>query len=645
MVNTHTMNSSWNQDIMIYRDMLNRSWKPNEACIQMLFEIVSYAFEKGIVPTDWNKGIIQPIPKSSSNDPRLPSNFRGITLMSVPCKIYCQILNTRLSSWIEEHGHIAEEQNGFRPNRSCMDHLSALYNVISLQKDKKKSALICFVDAKKAFDNVNRSCLWYKLQRCGVQGKMLAAIQSLYQGVECAVRINSVLSNWFNVPNGVKQGCVLSPTLFALFIDDLAEDIKALQCGIDIGNNSQISILLFADDIALITDNEEKMQRMLNCLYNWCSRWRLSLNMDKTKIVHFRHNTQERSIVEFKFGDSKIDYESKYKYLGLWLEEHLNHIHTVKPLASSAGRALGVLMTKYHQAGGMSYEVFTHLYNAMVLPVPNYGAGIWGTTSFSVINTIQNRACRFFLGVGGNAPNCATRGDMGWTSQLHRQYIEVARLYYRLETIDFQRLNSVVYRFSTNRRSKTLWINKVKRLFSTLQFDYTNINTSSKVYIKNFQDCLHKIDQVKWYHDLFNDKNCINGNKLRVYRLFKDRLGAEPYLKAHLTRYEQSILAKLRTGTLPLEVEVGRYKKKPLDMRLCSLCSSNQIEDETHFLIDCQFYDDLRYDMMQSLSKEFEYFNSSTSLVKLILAMYSRENIKIIATTAVKMFKRKKLYS
>ena len=99
----------------------------NDLCIGMLHRIISLCFQHGIVPRAWKRGIVQPLPKSG--DMLLPGNYRGITLISVPCKIYCQILNTRLAKWLEEKGILVDQQNGFRKDRSCLDHQFALYNI------------------------------------------------------------------------------------------------------------------------------------------------------------------------------------------------------------------------------------------------------------------------------------------------------------------------------------------------------------------------------------------------------------------------------------------------------------------------------------------------------------------------------------
>ena len=129
-------------------------------------------------------------------------------------------------------------------------------------------------------------------------------------------------------------------------------------------------------------------------------------------------------------------------------------------------------------------------------------------------------------------------------------------------------------------------------------------------------------------------KNCENGNKLRTYRLHKDRISTEPYVTANISRYERSILAKIRSGTLPLEVETGRYRQVPLDERICKLCQAS-IENEIHFLVDCHFYDDLRYDLFNTMSNEYTDFIDQPSIVKYILIMLSSNVVTVGKTKCI----------
>ena len=293
----------------------------NETCIDLLFKIVSYAFANDKVPSEWSKGIIKPLPKG--DDPRNPLNYRPITIISIPCKIYANILNKRLLLWLEGNGLIADEQNGFRKNRSCQDHVYALYSLIHNRKLRKKETYTCFVDCRKAFDTVNRDCLWFKLMSFGIHGKILQAIQSLYVNVSCAVKVNEHFTDFFPVKQGLKQGCGLSPALFSIYINDLAAEINALHCGIKFDNN-EVSILLYADDVVLISESEDDLQNMLNTLNNWCNKWRLAVNESKTKIVHLRNKNQLRSNFIFQCGEKVITFEHEYKYLGFWFNEYLD---------------------------------------------------------------------------------------------------------------------------------------------------------------------------------------------------------------------------------------------------------------------------------------------------------------------------------
>jgi hypothetical protein len=202
--------------------------------------------------------------------------------------VYTDILNARLSKWLESNSLLAEEQNGFRKKRSCVEHLYTINNIVNTRKLSRKSTYTCFIDIKKAFDTVNRDCMWYKLIQLGLCGKILNAIKSLYDNAQCAVKVNDFISPWFNVNTGVKQGCNLSPTLFSIFINDLANEINALQCGVCV-DESVVSILLYADDIVLLAPDEHSLQLMLDCVNTWCLKWRLLVNKDKTKVIHFRN--------------------------------------------------------------------------------------------------------------------------------------------------------------------------------------------------------------------------------------------------------------------------------------------------------------------------------------------------------------------
>ena len=103
---------------------------------------------------------------------------------------------------------------------------------------------------------------------------------------------------------------------------------------------------------------------------------------------------------QFSCGNVTIEITDRYKYLGLWFQEHLDMKYATNELSKSASRALSVLYTKFKNTGGMAYDVYCKLYSSLVEPILFYCSGIWGLTDYGTINTVQNKACRYFLGVG-----------------------------------------------------------------------------------------------------------------------------------------------------------------------------------------------------------------------------------------------------
>ena len=141
-------------------------------------------------------------------------------------KTYCRVLNNRLRDFLEVNNTLSEEQNGFRPDRCCQDNIFTLATIVENRLLTKNDTFACFIDFRKAFDYVDRGLLWKKLEKhYKIQGNFLSALKALYSKVNCAVDVSSILSDWFEVNNGIKQGCILSPTLFAMSIDDLVDDL------------------------------------------------------------------------------------------------------------------------------------------------------------------------------------------------------------------------------------------------------------------------------------------------------------------------------------------------------------------------------------------------------------------------------------
>ena len=123
---------------------------------------------------------------------------------------------------------------------------------------------------------------------------MYWAISSLFRNPKSRVVLNDIATDWFSCPIGVKQGDTISPTLFAIYINDLAEQLNQSGLGVDIDASLKLSCLLYADDIVLLADDEHDLQALLTIVNTWCSKWRLEVNLLKTNIMHVQKKQKQK---------------------------------------------------------------------------------------------------------------------------------------------------------------------------------------------------------------------------------------------------------------------------------------------------------------------------------------------------------------
>ena len=146
-----------------------------------------------------------------------------------------------------------------------------------------KRLYCAFVDLKRAFDSINRNCLWYKIYRLGLNGKLLRVIKDMYTKVKSCVRVNNSYSDFFDNYIGLMQGEIISPIMFAMFLEDLELFLQdPNHSGIQI-DDLMLVILLFADDQIVFGDSPLDLQCKLNRLKEYCDSWGLEVNCTKTK--------------------------------------------------------------------------------------------------------------------------------------------------------------------------------------------------------------------------------------------------------------------------------------------------------------------------------------------------------------------------
>ena len=589
----------------------------NDKSYKILTALFDKLYEYGLTPSVWNMAIIRPIPKNSLVDARLPLEYRGISLLSTIYKLYTGILNNRIVKVAESNNIYAEEQNGFRKSRSCEDHIFTLSSIVRNRKRERLPTFVAFVDFEKAFDRVNRVLLFYKLKSMGFNGKMLRSIQSIYSECKALLKVNGCLTDSFCVQSGVRQGDTLSPTLFGLYVNDLATSFRSSGNGIQLSDSLHVASLLYADDLAIIAESEDKLQHQLNILMDWCRKWQMRVNIKKTKVVHFRVASQNRTNFHFKFNEEEINCVEKYKYLGVILQENLDFNVTASVLAGSGSRALGGIISKFKKLKGLGFNTYSSLYQSGVIPILDYCSGVWGYQQYSQIDSVQNRAVRFFLGIHRFAPNLAINGDTGWIPCHVRRKVNLLRFWNRLVKFENSRLTKKVFLWDhARRRSVGSWSSDVYKILGDLNLAhvYENLYT---VNLGVAKQQLYELYKITWKTEMRNVP------KLRTYVRFKECYETESYLYKIHDRRQRSLVSQFRCGILPLKVETGRYHQIPREFRLCIFCQNNDIEDEIHFFFHCNFYATLRFEYMEKIFDIYPRFPDLDENEKLKICMNS----------------------
>ena len=282
--------------------------------IDKLTELFNLIYSSGEFPEDLLMSIFITLPKQ----PRATdcSNFRTISLMPHTLKIFLKIIQNRIGTKIDKE--VGPTQFGFRPGSGTREGIFC-YNIIAQKHlEVDKDLFTCFIDYSKAFDKVHHEQLIQCLEKIGVDGKDIRVIANLYWHQKAAIRIQNQLSPFTSIQRGVRQGCVLSPYLFNIYTEFIFRECNELQ-GINI-HGLNINNLRYADDTALITENQENLQRVVTKVREESSKAGLEMNVKKTKTMIISRKPEGKKI-EIKVGDDILQQVHKYIYLGTEISE------------------------------------------------------------------------------------------------------------------------------------------------------------------------------------------------------------------------------------------------------------------------------------------------------------------------------------
>jgi len=362
------------------------------ALLQPLHEVLCKCWEEGAVPQDMRDAKIVTLYKNKGERSDC-NNYRGISLLSIVGKVYARVLLIRLQKLAERI--YPESQCGFRAGRSTIDMVFSLRQLQEKCREQHMPLYIAFIDLTKAFDLVSRDGLFKALRKIGCPPKLLSLIQSFHTNMKGTVQFNGNLSEPFDICSGVKQGCVLAPTLFGIFFALLLRHaFGTAQEGIYMRTRSDgrlfnlarlkartkvrkvlIRDMLFADDAAVAAHTEEELQLLMDRFSQACKDFALTISLKKTNVLGQGTPAPPAITID----NYTLEAVQQFTYLGSTVTEKLSLDTEIDQRIGKAATTLARLKSRVWTNAKLTVKTKMAVYNACVLSTLLYGSETWTT--------------------------------------------------------------------------------------------------------------------------------------------------------------------------------------------------------------------------------------------------------------------------
>ena len=474
-----------------------------------------------------------------------------------------------------------------------------------------------YVDFKKAFDTVPRHILFQKLITHEITGKFYNSIKNMYIHDFSCINTGVSLTEKFRINQGVKQGFILSPLLFNIFISDLTEALDEGESNpVKINDTTSINSLIWADDLLLLSESEKGLNNMLANLHEYTKMNLIRVNLDKTNYMIFNKCGRQMRR-KFMFGDAQVEMAKEYKYLGFLLTPSFNISKALGDLRDRGLKAYRALKTRMGDIFRKDISTTLHLYRTLIKPILLYASDFWGCLKLPKANPIETmhiKVCKDLLGVQIRTTNIGVLLELGEIPLCIFGKKNMAKNWNRISK---EKKGNELLLSSYQHNTENDWGNNVKNYFSSIGLlnlflesppEEGNNQTARNPHIET-EIPGSTSDKTPWEQIFNREKDMFQqialhdlqtSSKLKTLALVKNDTICENYLLSVENVSNRTALTKFRLSNHNLMIEKGRHQNADLQDRTCPFCP-DQIEDEFHFLLKCPIYRELRHKLFDDI--------------------------------------------
>lgn len=544
--------------------------------VEEVLALLNFIYLHHDYPDSFRNSVLVPLFKKG--DPSLASNYRGLMLLNTLYKIFTGLILSRINSWIDRFNILNEFQAGFRRGYSTVDHIFTLTNIVKLQFNMNQKLFAFFVDLTNAFDKILRNSLFYKLSSQGLSSNIIQVLQGIYEKNLCQVWDGETLSEAFETREGVRQGCLLSPVLFSLFLNDLHDSLPG---GINVAGVN-IKVLLYADDLVIISESSDGLQHMINAFFEYCVLWSLTVNLQKSKIMVFRQGPRLSANLKWKYGEHDIDIVNEYKYLGVLLQYNLSFKKHLDEKLSTSKLAINSTWLSYLYNPKINISNKVKIFESAAKTIMQYGSAVWGFKRFDQVEKLFRFFMKKMLFLPQNTPNymlyleTGSKTQFWFTLRSHFNYI------LKVLQMPESRLPLILAKEVWNK--KIDWFVEWQTLCTVHKVDPIEEFSLRHLKVKFFE-ILVKIEKV----DIVN--NIDNARASNFHDLYHSlEYPGCPYFNDNYTAHQISVIMKARGGLLNINARAFRDNTNGL----CSICNLDKPENTFHVIGECPIFSYIR---------------------------------------------------